>query len=161
MRDLFRKLKASLTIGSIWGIAAGLVGATVGAVNWLLAGGVLGTLFALSLGAGAAGFTLGTGFGLVLSIMEGRRTLNELTANRAALWGLVVGASTIGVSGLVGLGLGAVSVPTGVFLGALAAASTCYGALTGLLAAGTVWVAKRDVPELPAGSTDAGHLIEG
>jgi hypothetical protein len=99
------------------------------------------------------------GFGGLLSVMEGRRTLDDLTANRAALWGLVVGAAvalvgTIAVASLKGVGIAAseLGIPIGIQLTAIAAGAVSYGAITAGLAAATVSLAKRSPSELQTGS---------
>ena len=91
MGSLIKKLKAALGIGSIWGIAFGAVGAALGAL--IPMGSFVSSVLAFGVGFGVAGLILGAGFGGLLSVMEGRRTLDELTAHRAALWGFVVGAA--------------------------------------------------------------------
>ena len=146
MGILLRKLKAFLVIGSIWGIAAGAVGALGG----------------FGVATGVTGLVLGAGFGGLLSVMEGRRTLDELTARRAALWGFVVGAAvalvgTIAVASATDfvriaesiLGL---PIPIGLELTALVAGAASYGAVTAGLAAATVSLAKRSPSELRSGS---------
>ena len=94
MGILLRKLKAVLGIGSIWGIAAGAVGTALGGLSSLPTGSFLSSALFSGVGAGVAAFVLGVGFGGLLSVMEGRRTLDELTAHRAALWGFVVGVGS-------------------------------------------------------------------
>ena len=112
--------------------------------------------------AGVTGLFLGAGFGSLLSVMERQRTLDELTAHRAALWGFVVGAAvalvgTIAVASLIDvvriaesiLGL---PIPIGLQLTAIAAGAVSYGAITAGLAAATVSLAKRSPSELQPGS---------
>ncbi len=143
MGILLRKLKAVLVIGSIWGIAAGAVGRLGG----------------FGVAMGVTGLVLGAGFGGLLSVMEGRRTLDDLTPRRAALWGFVAGAAvalvgTMAVADLTGLGIAAsgLGLPIGAQLTAVAAVAASYGAVAAGLAAATVSLAKRSPSELQSGS---------
>ena len=156
MGILLRKLKAALGIGSIWGIAAGAVGATLGVLS---PDSFLSSALFFGVVTGVTGLVLGVGFGGLLSVMEGRRTLDELTPNRAALWGFVVGAAvalvgTVVVASLKGVGVAAsgLGIPLGVQLIAIAAGAASYGAVTAGLAAATVSLAKRSPSELRSGS---------
>ena len=141
MGILLRKLKAVLVIGSIWGIAAGAVGALGG----------------FGVAMGVTGLVLGAGFGGLLSVMEGRRTLDELTPRRAALWGFVAGAAvalvgTVALADVFWIAVGEMGLPIGVQLTAIAAGAASYGAVTAGLAAATVSLAKRSPSELESGS---------
>ncbi len=149
MGVLLRKLKAALGIGSIWGIAAGAVGTVLGGLSGLP---TLSSILVFGVGAGVAGFILGAGFGGLLSVMEGRRTLDELTANRAALWGLVVGTAVLLAVGVVGIATGGAGLPIGLQLTAIAAGAVSFGAVTAGLAAATVSLAKGSPSELQSGS---------
>ena len=149
---LLRKLKAALGIGSIWGIAAGAVGTVVGGLTGLPTGSFLSSALVFGVGAGVVGFMLGVGFGGLLSVMEGRRTLDDLTANRAALWGLVVGTAVLLAVGGVGIAAGGAGLPIGLQLTTIAAGAVSFGAVTAGLAAATVSLAKRSPSELQSGS---------
>ncbi len=142
MGILLRKLKAVLVIGSIWGIAAGAVGALGG----------------FGVAMGVTGLVLGAGFGGLLSVMEGRRTLDELTPRRAALWGFVAGAAvalagTIAFADVFWVAVSGMGLPIGVQLTAIAAGAASYGAVTAGLAAATVSLAKRSPSEVQSGSS--------
>lgn len=158
---LLRKLKAALGIGSIWGIATGAVGTALG-LSLLPTGSFLTSALVFGFGFGVAGLVLGAGFGGLLSVMEGRRTLDDLTAHRAALWGFLVGAAvalvgTIAVASLTDVvriaesSLG-IPIPIGLQLTAIAAGAASYGAVTAGLAAATVSLAKRSPSEVQSGS---------
>ena len=157
---LIRKLKAALGIGSVWGIAFGAVGTALGGL--ISTGSFLSSALVFGVGFGIAGLILGVGFAGLLSVMEGRRTLADLTAHRAALWGFVVGAAValvgtiavVSLTNVVGIAeslLGLV-IPIGLQLTALAAGAASYGAVTAGLAAATVSLAKRNPSELQSGS---------
>ncbi len=160
MGNLIRKLKAALGIGTIWGIAFGAVGTALGGL--ISTSSFLSSALGLGVVAGAAGLILGAGFCGLLSVMEGRRTLDDLTAHRAALWGFVVGAAvalagTIAVASLTGVvgiaeSLLGLPIPIGLQLTAIAAGAASYGAVTAGLAAATVSLAKRSPSELQSGS---------
>ncbi len=157
MGSLIRKLKAALRIGAIWGIATGAVGTTLGVLS---PGSFWSSALFFGVAMGVTGLVLGVGFGGLLSVMEGRRTLDELTPNRAALWGLVAGAAValvgaIVVASLKGVGVvaGGLGIPIAVQLIAIGAGAVSYGAVTAGLAAATVSLAKRSPSELPAGSS--------
>jgi len=169
VEGLIRKLKAALGIGSIWGIAFGAVGTALGAL--ISTTGFLSSALGLGVVAGVAGLILGAGFGGLLSVMEGRRTLGDLTAHRAALWGFLVGAAvalvgTIAVASLTDvvsiaesiLGL---PIPIGLQLTAIAASAASYGAVTAGLAAATVSLAKRSPSELQSGSNGSAQDLLG
>jgi hypothetical protein len=159
MGILLRKLEAALGIGSIWGIAGGAVGTAFGGLSRIPTGSFLSSALVFGVGTGVAGLILGAGFGGLLSVMEGRRTLDDLTANRAALWGFVVGAAValvglITVASMKGVGIAAseLGIPIAVQLIAVAGAAASYGAITAGLAAATVSLAKRSPSELQSGS---------
>jgi hypothetical protein len=162
MGILLRKLKAALGIGTIWGIAAGAVGTTLGGLSGIPTGWFLSSALVFGVGSGVAGLILGAGFGGLLSVMEGRRTLDELTPHRAALWGFVAGAAltlvgTITVAslkmGVVEMAVSGLGLPIGVQLTAIAAGAVSYGAVTAGLAAATVSLAKRNPSGLQSGSS--------
>ncbi len=172
MGSLIRKLKAALGIGSIWGIAAGAVGTALGGLL-LPTGSFLSSALVLGVATGVTGLVLGAGFGGLLSVMEGRRTLDELTAHRAALWGFVVGAAVallgtitvVSLTDVVGMAesLLGLPIPIGLQLTAMAAGAVSYGAVTAGLAAATVSLAKRSPSELQSGSNGSARdlLVTG
>ena len=151
MGTLLRKLRAALGIGSIWGIAAGAVGTILGGLTGLPTGAFLSSALVFGVGAGITGLVLGAGFAGLLSVMEGRRTLDELTANRAALWGFVVGVAVPLVAGVVGIAAGGAGLPIGLQLATIAAVASSYGTVTAGLAAATVSLAKRSPSGLQSG----------
>lgn len=150
MRPWMRKVRGVLGTGALWGVAGALFGALVGGLSTLLGGPLFGSLLVGGLWFGASGFVLGSGFAVMLAVLHGRRTLDDLTPVRAAGWGALVGAGlpllgTVLLMVLAGLPLMPVLVPT------LVVDSLLYGALGAALAAGTVVAAKR-VPEPSVGS---------
>jgi len=108
----------------------------------------LDTLVEFGLGAGRLGFGLGSTFAFVLTTLERRRTLDELTPGRAAGWGALAGA---GAALVVGLSLVPALFPvlsTAQLALLLISGTASYGALTAGLAAGTVALARRAPAEL-------------
>lgn len=50
-------------------------------------------MIAVGLWMGGVGFVLATGFAIVLTATHGRRTLEELSPRKAALWGGLIGSA--------------------------------------------------------------------
>jgi len=153
MNRWVQRLRGALGIGALWGAAGSVVGA-VGAVaaNVMVGSPLLGPIIDWSLGAGFAGFLLGTGFAGLLTLLEGRRTLDELSAARAAAWGAVAGALAPTAVIILGSAMGwnpALSVQQ--IIPVVLGAAGSYAALTAALAAGTVSLAKRTPDELTSG----------
>jgi len=149
-----------LGIGSIWGAAFAGIGAALGALTPTTS--FLSTAVGLAGVAGLGGLLLGVGFAGLLSAMEGRRTLAELTSRRAALWGFLAG-SALALTGSVvlGIALGVVSgaeavlglsIPVALQVSALVAGAVSYGMTAAGLASATVSIAKRAPPPLPTES---------
>ena len=108
-------------------------------------------MFDLASTLGFFGFLTGSGFAAVLTALEGRRTIGELSVARAALWGGVAGAALPAValwiqSGWPGL-IAIISDPQHSFL----MASILSGIIPAALASGTVFLARRSSGELPTG----------
>ncbi len=161
MKRWLRRLRGIAGTGAIWG-AAGIALGAVAAPFLSAYGGVslLQAFLQIGLGSGLAGFVLGSGFATVLTTLEGRSTLDELTPRRAAVCGAMAGAAyplvALPVYLLVG---GAIPpLPAGAWLPLLISASGTYGLLTAGLAAGTLSLARRGLGELGAGP-DALELL--
>jgi hypothetical protein len=155
MKTWLRKLRGVVSIGAIWGLAWSVVGFAIGAIvsmNWPEE---MVSVVTVTLRYGVWGFVFGSGFAVVLTTMDGRKTFEELTPKRVALWGVLTGVLVTTAIGLVSIGLGdAIPLPTFVV-------QTCMsGALTAGLAAGTVSLARRAPAELGAGTElDESKLI--
>ena len=105
MRRWLRKLRGIVGIGAIWGVPAAAVGAIGGIVASVFGGGpLLGSVAAGSLTVGGLFLLLGSGFATVLTLIEGNRTLEELSPRRAALWGALAGGAVLLVMLLVSFG---------------------------------------------------------
>lgn len=153
MGDWLRRLRGALGIGAVWGAAGSIVGA-LGAVagNLFVGTPLLASMIDFGLGAGFAGFLLGTGFAGILTLVERRRTLEELSATRAGLWGAVAGAVVPAGVLILNSAMGwNPAIPLQQLFPVVLGASTAYALLTGVLAAGTVSIAKRTPEGLPPG----------
>jgi hypothetical protein len=100
-----RKLRGLLGVGVMWGALWGGIGAAIGFVvglvdpgAWTLANPVV----QWALGMGAYGFVSGVGFGGLLALGEGRRTLADLSLRRVALWGVLGSAAVPLLFGALG-----------------------------------------------------------
>ncbi len=151
MRKVLRRLRGLLGVGATWGTLWGVIGAGIG----FLLGIANPSLWTLEnpvavwgVGMAAYGFVSGLGFGTLLSLIEGRKVLRDLSLKRVALLGL----------------LGSAAVPL-LFMGFFEAGTTLadvVGAmgvtamLGGTFAPGAVAIARR--AELAA--PDDGRLLE-
>ena len=131
MSDALYRLRGALVLGTIWGALFAIVGIVLA----LVIGVVLpqeidageGPLSA-GLVLGVAGFLSGMGFSALLSWSERGRRLHDLSLGRVALYGA----------------LGAAAIPS--LLGADPGEGWITGAVGGILAAGSVALARRGVP---------------
>lgn len=150
MSEWLRRLRGMLGVGATWGVAWAGIGAAVG----LVLGLVNPFPFALSdmvtwwaVGMGLYGLTSGMGFAAVLSLTEGRHTLDELSLKRVALWGVVGSAAVpllFAALGAFGAGTSAVDVVEAMLL---------TSALGGMFAPASVAAARR--AQLPSGDAPA------
>ncbi len=152
MRTWMRKLRGVVCTGAIWGVVSAILGPFFGAIDiWIhdivLSTTVVNYLIINSMVTGVVGIVIGSGFATVLIIMEGRKTLDELTPARAAFWGALTGA-------VLFTGVQMISPEQGtVFNLAQFLLSACLPVtLPALLAAGTVSLARRAPAELDAGA---------
>ncbi len=152
MKTWLRKLRGVVSIGAIWGLALSVLGIAIGAIvsmiwHEILPSTVVKYVVNVALYYGIAGFLFGSGFAGVLTIVDGRKTFEELTPKRAALWGALTGVGVVTVVGLILMGLG------DQFLLDQFVVTTCMcGAVTAGLGAGTVRLARRASAELETGT---------
>jgi hypothetical protein len=146
VKTWLRRLRAVVSIGAIWGCALALVGLATAPVYliWLPSYVAPHLLVAAAVQWGVGGFVLGSGFAVVLMMMDGRKTFAELTRWRAALWGALAG---VGLMLVLGLLVGNPIPLTGVLV-----SIGMVGAVAAGLGAGTVSLAKRAPAELETGS---------
>ena len=148
MNKLFRRLRGLLGVGVMWGAMWAVVGAIIGVVapeSWTWAHPILD----VAIGMGAYGVISGIGFGALLSLSEGRRTLGDLSLQRVALWGVLGGAAVPPIFGLLG------TFPVGTTLMDVIGAVGVTAFLGGTFASSSVAMARR--AELQAG--DDPHVL--
>ena len=137
MKNWMRKLRGIVGMGAIWGALGAILGISGGLIGGFLDGGGMAEwVFTLGLGFGGFGVLMGSGFAATLTLLDGRKTLSELSIGRAAAWG--------GSAGFI-LPLALVASLSGgalPLLPALASAAVA-GGVAALLGAGTVLVARR------------------
>ena len=139
-------------MGAVWGGVGAVFGAVVAAIESTFgAKPILASIFENASTLGLYGFVVGSGFAVVLTALEGRRTIGELSVARAALWGGVAGAALPAVALLIQRGwpglVTVISDPQHSFL----MASMLSGIVPAGLASGTVFLARRSAGELAAG----------
>jgi hypothetical protein len=130
METLTRRLRGLLGVGVTWGTLWAGIGAVIGLV--------VGEPMAVwALGMGLYGLVSGVGFGALLSLGEGRKTLLDLRLGRVAVWG-VLGSALVpllfGAMGTFGVGTTLADV-----LGAVLTTAV----LGGTFAPGSVAIARR------------------
>jgi len=128
MKRILRKIRGIIGNGLTWAAAWIGLGAGLGA----LAGFPLGSLFRLALSNSVGGFIAGASFALILSVAERKRTLEDLSLKRVALWGAIGGL----VVTCIPLAFGA---PLAFLMGPL----VINGGIGAALASGSVAMAKR------------------
>jgi len=165
MNTWLRRLRGMVGIGAIWGLACSALGLAIGTVVSIiwpetLPFTVIKYVVTVALGYGVAGFVLGGGFAGVLATMHGRKTFEELTRGRAALWGALSGVGVVTITGLINLGLWfsrgfplAKLIP--LFVPTFVAMTCVFGAVTAGLGVLTVSLARRAPAELEAGKDEA------
>ena len=140
MRKLLRKLRGLLGIGLTWGTLWAGIGAAIGAMLGIVspAGSAWTTsILERAVGMGLYGLVSGVGFGALLSVGEGRKTILHLSPGRAAVWG-ALGSATVpllfGWLGAFEVGTSAADVIWAVFV---------TGLLGGTFARGAVVIARK------------------
>lgn len=155
MGDILRKIRGLAGVGATWGTVWAAIGAGIGYILgvvspeiWTFSNPVVDW----ALGIGAYGFVSGVGFGGLLSLREGAKTIDELSLARIAIWG-GLGAVAVpllfGALGMFGAGttvmdvIGAMAVTGG--LGALSAPASIQVARQAEIAA------REEVPAIGQG----------
>ncbi len=164
MKKLLRRLRGLLGVGVTWGILWGGIGAGIG----LLVGAIspevwmwTNPILEYGIGIGLYGFVSGIGFGTLLSLGEGRRTILDLSLGRVAAWG-VLGAVAVplffGMMGAFAVGTSVVDILEAVLL---------TGVLGGTFAPGSVAIARRaelreaEACHLLTSEGDSGQMLHG
>lgn len=119
MSRILKRLRASLTLGGFWGVAAGAAAAACQAFLQLLGGGLAwDLLLQAAVPFGFAGWVVGAAFAGTLLEFELRGILRRVERWRMGLWGAVMGGGVSaaliviggGTAALGGLGLGVAAV---------------------------------------------------
>ena len=146
MRKLLQKMRGLLGVGITWGTLWAGIGAGIGIVIGAVRPEVwewTNPIFEWAVGMGLYGFVSGIGFGTLLTLREGRRSLLDLSLRRTALWGLLGGAVVPLLFGAAGM------FPAGTTLLDVLGAIGVTGFLGGTFAPASVAIAQR--AELLAG----------
>lgn len=140
MKKFVRRLRGLLGVGLTWGALWSMIGAGVGMAIGIVAPGVwemTNPILKWTVGMGLYGLVSGVGFGSLLALREGRKTLFDLSLRRAAIWG-VAGAAAVPL--LFGaLGAFEVGTTTAEVLGAI----LVTGVLGGTFAPAAIAIARR------------------
>lgn len=134
-----RRLRGLFGVGATWGVLWGAIGGVIGAMIALVGGdpSIWATIVEWALGMGAYGVISGFGFAALLSLGEGRRTLQDLSLKRVALWGVLGSAAVPLFFGALGL------FEVGTTLIDVAEAVALTATLGGIFAPGAVAIARR------------------
>ena len=146
MGELIRKLRGLAGTGVTWGALWAVIGAGVGTVVGVLSPelwAVGNPVLDWAVGMGLYGLVSGVGFGTVLSLTEGRKTLRDLRLPRVAAWGVVGSAAVPLLFGAIGM------FPAGTTVVDVLEAVLLTSVLGGTFAPGAVAIARR--AELTAG----------
>ena len=98
MKQFLRRLRGVIKTGLTWAVGwAGLYGAFLLAA-WAFGAEAqweLGPVLRLLFNVGTYGFLAGSTFGVVLSVLERHKSLEEITLRRIALWGGLGGLAVV------------------------------------------------------------------
>ena len=140
MNSFFRRLRGLLGVGLTWGALWSVIGGGVGLVLAVVApdvGGWTNRVFEWALGMGLYGLVSGVGFGSLLALREGRKTILDISLRRAAIWGVVGSAAVPLLFGA--LGTFEFGTTTAEVLGAI----LVTGVLGGSCAPAAIAIARR------------------
>jgi len=163
VRRLVRRLRGLLGIGTTWGALWSAIGAAIGFVIGAVSPEVWTSgnpILEWTIGMGLYGLVSGVGFGGLLSIREGRRTILEIPLRRAAAWGVLGAAAVPLLFGALG------TFEVGTTMAEVLGAIIVTGALGGTFAPAAIAIARRAelrateargllVPETPSASERA------
>ena len=136
MKGWWKRIRAALGLGLIWGLGWGLVGGFI-MEGFIDPQGRIADMWPQ--GLAFTGFFAGLFFSALLWLAEGRRSLTELSMARVGLWGALSGALLVGAglltgldSGFLALALAPVTVTSAVSAtGSLALARVATGRFLG------------------------------
>ncbi|MHC4235282.1 MAG: hypothetical protein ACYSUQ_09225 [Planctomycetota bacterium] len=146
MNKWLRKLRGIVGTGAVWGTAGLSVGAFLGAISSIIFDGGFSLTWMLSSGAGLGlfGFLSGVSFAGTLATLDGRRSLEDLSVARSALWGLIAGAASAFLFVLIRDGTLFL-----FFWERMLPPIAALGTLGACLGAGTILIARKATDELP------------
>jgi len=148
MTRLLQKLRGLMGVGITWGTLWAGIGAGIGVVIGIVHPELWqwrNPVFEWALGMGLYGLVSGVGFGTLLTIREGRKTLFDLSLRRTAMWGLLGAAVVPPLFGALGM------FEVGTTLADVLGAIAVTGFLGGTFAPASVAIARR--AELGASET--------
>jgi hypothetical protein len=102
MKGFLRRLRGLIGTGLTWAVGwAGLYGATLLVMRILGAEAIWdpSLVFRVVLNVGTLGFIAGASFGVILSLLERHKRLEDLTFKRLALWGSLAGLVIVAMLG--------------------------------------------------------------
>ena len=140
MNRSVRRLRGLLGVGVTWGALWSVIGAGVGLVLGVVAPEIWGwtdRIVEWAVGMGLYGLVSGVGFGSLLALREGRRTILDISLRRAVIWGVVGSAAVPLLFGA--LGAFEVGTTTAEVLGAI----LVTGVLGGTFAPAAIAIARR------------------
>ena len=151
MPGWWRKVRAALSLGGIWGVASTLISGAAYALGHLISSGsvVWPAVLESALQYGVFGLAVGTAFAGTLVAFEGRNILSQLRPWRIAVWGALMGGSFPLIIEVLegGATLASISAMSGM---------TMFAAGVGAaLSTGTILLAKAAKAELGSGGPDA------
>jgi hypothetical protein len=100
MKSWLRRLRGVLGFGTLWGVAGAVFSPIFGLVLLVMGRSpsgysLLEFLTPFVLKGARTGFVLGCGFAGVFTVIERRRTLEELSPARSAVWAAIIAAGLL------------------------------------------------------------------
>ena len=154
MTRFLRRLRGLLGVGITWGTLWAAIGAGVGVVVGLVfpdAWDGANPIVEWAIGMGLYGLVSGLGFGLFLSLRDGRKTILELSMRRAVLWGVLGAVAVPLLFGALG------TFETGTTVADVLGAVLVTGTLGGIFAPASIGMAKRAELRAPEGARLLGN----
>ena len=140
MKKLLRKVRGLLGVGVTWGALWAGIGAGIGFIIGVVSPEIWGwsnPILEWAVGMGAYGLISGIGFGSLLALGEGRRTILDLSLPRVAFWGVLGSAFVPLLFGMAG------AFEAGTTVIDILEAIAVTGVLGGTFAPGSVAIARR------------------
>lgn len=144
MGAFFRKLRGIIGTGITWAVGWSVGWVAIGASIGLPFGNLVGTAVSGAL----IGFIAGGSFAVILSIAERRRTLDQLSLMRVALWGFLGG---VALPVLLSPRLFGAGLPFRIALTSFLIPTGVSGLLGAGFASGSVALARREEKKLLEG----------